>query len=208
MRFWMFDRTRILIAVSFVSTWLLGTPVAVAHCDALDGPVVSAARSALEKGDVAAVLMWVPENHEREVREVFDRTMSVREQGSDARQLADAYFFETLVRLHRAGEGEPFTGLKPAGIDPGPAVRASDRALETASADRLLDMMTKEITSGIRERFHRAMELKRHAEESVEAGRNYVQAYVEFVHYVESLHQVTAGTRPAHPQDDGAGVHQ
>jgi hypothetical protein len=27
--------------------------------------------------------------------------------------LADTHFFETVVRLHRLGEGESFTGLKP-----------------------------------------------------------------------------------------------
>lgn len=201
-------RIWISAAAVLVGAWLLATPAAVAHCDALDGPVVLAARSALENGDVEAVLRWVQEDHEREVRNAFAATMLVREQSPEARQLADAYFFETLVRIHRAGEGAPFTGLKSAGIDPGPAVRESDRALQTGSADALLAMMTKELTVGIGERFRRAMELKVHVDESVEAGRNYVEAYVEFVHYVERIHQTAAGPGSSHRQDGSEVRHR
>jgi hypothetical protein len=39
-----------------------------AHCDTLDGPVVEAARVALETGDIDAVLIWVQAEHEPEVR--------------------------------------------------------------------------------------------------------------------------------------------
>ena len=33
--------------------------VARAHCDTLDGPVVTTAKAALEKGDVTPLLKWV-----------------------------------------------------------------------------------------------------------------------------------------------------
>ena len=85
-----------------------------AHCDSLDGPVVMDARTALEKGDVTPVLKWVKKEHELEIRNVFEQTMTVRAKGEDAKALADMYFFETIVRIHRAGEGEAYTGLKPA----------------------------------------------------------------------------------------------
>ena len=43
----------------------------------------------------------------------------------------------TIVRVHRASEGAPYTGLKPAGVDLGPAVPAADRALDTGSTESL-----------------------------------------------------------------------
>jgi hypothetical protein len=49
------------------------------HCDSLDGPVVAAARRALDAGDVDLVLPFVPEQGETEVRDVFQSTVRVRE---------------------------------------------------------------------------------------------------------------------------------
>jgi hypothetical protein len=114
--------------------------------------------------------------------------------GPEARSLADKYFFETLVRLHREGEGAPYTGLKPAGAVE-PVVAASDKALEAGSVDELTQEITQLIAEGIRHRFTETMEKKQHADENVAAGREFVEAYVEFVHYVERLH--TDATGPA-----------
>lgn len=163
-----------------------------AHCDALDGPVVMTAKKALEKGAVTPVLKWVRKDHEEEIRAVFQKTLTVRAKGPEARELADMYFFETLVRLHRAGEGAVYTGLKPAGtVDP--AIAGADRALENGSVDGLVKDISHAVSEGIRERFARAVQMKRHADEGVDAGREFVEAYVEFVHYVERLHLDAAG---------------
>jgi hypothetical protein len=161
--------------------------IAGAHCDTLDGPVVATARVALEKGDVTPVLKWVKPEHEPEIRAAFARTLAVRSKGREARGLADTYFFETLVRLHRAGEGAPYTGLKPARADLEPAVAGADRALEGGSVEGLVRLVTTDVAAGIRERFARAATAREHADESVEAGREYVEAYVEYVHYVERI---------------------
>jgi hypothetical protein len=92
------------------------------HCDTLDGPVVRCCKSALEKGNVNLILPWVPEKAEEELEKAFKKTLLVRKQGKEAAELADYWFFETTVRLHREGEGAPYTGLKPAGLDWGPVV--------------------------------------------------------------------------------------
>lgn len=168
---------------------MLLVPAAWAHCDTLEGPVVTDARSALEQRDVTPVLKWVSANDEAEVRSAFDQTLAVRGLGPAARLLADRYFFETLVRLHRAGEGAPFTGLKPAGADLNPAVIEADTALEGGSVDRLADLVTEAADQGLRVRFAALMEAKRHVGASIDAGRAYVAAYVEFVHYAERLYR-------------------
>jgi hypothetical protein len=177
--------TVVTAAIAFV---LSASPKnASAHCDTLDGPVVSAARVALQRGDVTPALKWVREVEESEVREAFQRTLAVRGVSSEARELADLYFFETLVRLHRQGEGEPYTGLKRAGaVDP--AIEGADRALETGSVDAVIALVAERAAAGIRERFALAQARQRHADDSVAAGRAYVTAYVEFIHYVEQLH--------------------
>jgi hypothetical protein len=172
--------------------WLVPASRVDAHCDTMDGPVVKTAQAALEKGDVTSVLKWIEPQREAEVREAFQKTVAVRGLGKEAKDLADKYFFETLVRLHREGEGAPYTGLKPAGAVE-PIIAASDKALDTGSVDALTKEITRLVTEGIRHRFTETREKKKHADESVAAGREFVEAYVEFTHYVERLHADATG---------------
>lgn len=187
----------ILIGVIVFEMLLLYSANAGAHCDTLDGPVVETARQALASGDVTPLLKWVSLQDEQLVRTAFENTMEVRKLGGKARELADMYFFETLVRIHREGEGAPYTGLK-AGSEIDPAVALADKALETGSADKLAGVLTGLAAKGIHERFHRALETKKHADESVAAGREFVEAYVAFTHYVENLHDSVKGGTEHH----------
>jgi hypothetical protein len=184
----------ILVIIGLLSLLLLPRAVR-AHCDTMDGPVVTAAKEALEKGDAAGLFKWIKKEHEPDVLAAFKKTLAVRAAGPEARELADMYFFETVVRLHRAGEGEPYTGIKPAGTDPRPGITASDKALESGSADAVVKMVTDKIAAGIRERHAQAFEAKKHANESVEAGRKFVEAYLQYMHYVE---QVLAASQAQH----------
>lgn len=170
---------------------------AEAHCDALDGPVVTDARKALEAGDIAPVLKWIAAEDEPEVRAAFTQTLRVRSQGPEAQQLADRYFFETVVRLHRAFEGAPYTGLKPAGTDPGVSIRAADAALASGSLDDLKALILADVERGLEERFEAVRHAREHADHNAEAGRHFVHAYVEFVHYAERLHE-NANSNAAH----------
>jgi len=173
---------------------------AKAHCDTMDGPVVLAAKTALEKKDVTPVLKWVKKDAEAEIKAAFNKTLAVRTKGPEARELADQFFFETLVRVHRAGEGEPFTGLKPAGAELGPAIAEADKALESGSVEKVVKLVTDEAAAGIRQRFAEAREKKEHIEHSVQAGREFVAAYVEYVHYVEGLHQAAQAASAHHAE--------
>jgi hypothetical protein len=177
------------IAVFFL--FLIGTKNVFSHCDALDGPVINIARLALDKGDVTPVLKWVSKRHEQEIRDAFAQTLTVRAKGKEARELADRFFFETLVRIHRAGEGAPYTGLKPAGTVE-PAIAAADNALQTGSVDQLANKVSQAVREGILKRFITTLDKKKHADESVEAGREFVEAYVDYVHFVEGIHQIVS----------------
>ncbi len=185
----MFFGIALLLAASFNN--------ALAHCDTLDGPVVKTAKQALKMGDVTPVLKWVREEDEKEIRDAFEKTLAVRTKGAEAKELADMYFFETLVRIHRAGEGAPYTGLKP-GATVDPAIALADKALETGSVNQLVDVLTEAMADGIRERFQHTKEAQKHADDSVEAGREFAEAYVVFTHYVEGLHAVIKANADHH----------
>lgn len=172
--------------------------LAIAHCDGLDGPVVALARKALDTGNVNLVLPWIPSDDEPEVRQAFDHTQSVRKLGSEAKHLADTFFFETLVRVHRASEGAPYTGLKPAGLDLGPAIPAADKALDAGSIEAVEKLLTDAIHKGLREHFDAAMNRKKFDPNDVAAGRLYVEAYVPYIHYVEGLWDVATTAAKGH----------
>jgi len=188
---------RILIGLIIFEILFLYSINAKAHCDTLDGPVVETARQALASGDVTPLLKWVSIKDEQLIRTAFQNTMEVRKLGGKAQELADMYFFETLVRIHREGEGASYTGLK-AGSEIDPAVALADKALETGSVDKLTGVLTDAAAKGIRDRFNRALETKKHADESVSAGREFVEAYVAFTHYVENLHDSVKGGTEHH----------
>ncbi len=111
------------------------------------------------------------------------------------------YFFETLVRVHRAGEGAPYTGIKPEGEETEPAIEMADISVEKGSVDEIVNKISADVASKIHEFFNRVMETKKHTNESVDAGREYVEAYVTFIHYVENLHNAVSKI-PSH--GDGA----
>ncbi len=179
----------------------------IGHCDGLDGPVIRLAVRALDTGNVNHVLPWVTEHDEPEIRSAFDHAMAVRQLGPDAKALADRHFFETLVRVHRAGEGAPFTGLAPGGRDLGPAVPAADQALEDGSIERVIGLLTDAVGKGVRQRFHEAFARRNFSPDEVTAGREFVAAYVPYVHYVERLWQDAAGAAQHHHSaaEEGAG---
>jgi Family of unknown function (DUF6448) len=172
-----------------------------AHCDSMKGPVVTAAQQALEKGDVTSVLKWVPASKEAEIRDAFAKTIAARKASPQAREVADRWFFETLVRVHRESEGESFTGLKGADFRPEEGIELADEAIASGSISAAEKLLVDNVRDGLRKRFAEVVEAKDHASESVEAGRHYVHAYVEFIHYVERLHEsatTTAGQHTAH----------
>lgn len=168
------------------------------HCDSMDGPVVSAARKALEAGNADVVLPYVPSDGEDEVRRVFDAVIAVREQAPAAREIADLHFFETVVRVHRVGEGAPYTGLKPAGLDEGPVIPVAERAIETGSPDELVELLTGRVEEEVRERLHHVTELKARTNGNVEANRAYVEAMLDLQVWSHRLYQATQAAAHEH----------
>lgn len=196
------------IVVMLFAFIFAGSNTIYAHCDTLDGPVVKAARSALERGDVKLVLIWVQKKDEAEIIKAFEKTLRVRKLNPQAKELADMYFFETLVRIHRAGEGSPYTGLKPAGLDVSPAVPAADKALETEKVEPLLKFLQDTVKEAVHKSFTQAISLKNYKKDNVEAGREYIEAYVSFVHYIERLYEAAKYPAKGHyPESEETSGH-
>ena len=197
---------RHFLAVPALALTLAWAGPAAAHCDTLDGPVVGAARKALDSGNVNLVLVWVQKQDEADIRNAFQRARNVRKGGGEAKELADLYFFETLVRVHRAGEGAPYTGLKPAGTVE-PAVAAADKAILTGKLQPLGKRIVERMEKGLHGHFDAVVAKRKYRPDDVEAGRAYSSAYVEFVHYAERLYDAAEALAPEHAASAPAHTH-
>jgi hypothetical protein len=154
------------------------------YSDTLDHPVIKTAHNALEKRDITLILKWVKKENGKEIQDLFEKTLIVRNKGKEAQEIADRYFLETFVKLHLAGEGGMYIGKTPAGVDEH-AVPEVDKALETVSVDALVNFIARKVREGIHERFAKVKEAGKNADHSIEAGREYREAYIQFTHYAE-----------------------
>lgn len=166
------------------------------HCDTMDGPVVRVAKKALKDKDVKVVLPWIPKNGEAEVKKAFQKTLRVRGESQEAKELADYWFYETCVRIHRMGEGASYTGIKPADQEVNPAIEVADKCLEDGSIQKVVDLLKSLVKEGVREKYEQVTGKKLKAEESVDAGREWVHAYVDFIHFVKGIYDATQGLAP------------
>lgn len=177
----LFQLLFLLIGVYFL------TSTASAHCDTMEGPVVKASQKAIETGNINYVLKWVQAKDEQEINNLFEKVMRVRKLNDEAKELADMYFFETVVRVHRMGEGEPYTGIKPAGYHSSEGIEAADIAIEKNSLSEILAQIPNGKHEEVKKLFSDLQSKMNYDVNNVTAGRKYVAAYVHFIHYVESL---------------------
>lgn len=180
---------RLVTMAICIAAMVLGSGSVWAHCDKENGPVAEAAREALRTGEFSLIQIWVGEPQEEELRARFDDCVAVREQGGRARELADRYFVETAIRLHRTAEDMPFTGVKAAG-PVAPDIAAAERALESGQMADVTEVLTEALNHEMRVWFEKAREARQDREQSVEAGREWVDAYVKYVVFVHGLYGV------------------
>ena len=196
------------IVAGLFAVFMLGAPVDVfAHCDTMNGPVIPEARAALEKGDVTPILKWIKKDNEAEIKAAFTKAVAVRSKGPEAKELADQYFLETLVRLHRAGEGAPYTGIKDEPVEP--IVALADKALADGSAEEMIKKISGHIAEAIKAKFNKVLETKKDKDKSVEAGREYVESYVKYMHFVEGIHTAVMSAGDHHgAKAEGVSKHE
>jgi len=174
----------------------------------MDGPVVKAAKKALDKGNVNLILPWAPKEAEAEIKSAFQKTLKVRKLGKEAAELADYWFFETIVRLHRAGEGAPYTGLKPAGLDEGPAVPRAEKSIETGNVKEISSFLSHELEEELHEKLERALRLKEYDENDVDGAREYVEAMLGFILYSHGMHMAIKGGAHHGEREEKKGGHK
>ena len=176
--------TGAILSIVVAALFLAPTKVS-AHCDTMDGPTAIDGKKALETGNINYAFKWIFPEHENELKEIFEKTLKVRKLGKDAQELADRYFLENLVRLHRAGEGAPFIGLKPSGISIDEKIAAADKSIEVGNLTPLKGVLSDEEIHALEGKFKKAMSLIDYDVNDLSAAREYVEAYVSFFKMAE-----------------------
>ena len=162
---------------------------ASAHCDSYDGPVIKDAFKALETNNVNLVLKWVTTEQEKDIIPLFNKTNQLKSGDKVVYAIVEKHFFETLVRLHRETEGTPYTGLKPAGTTK-QIIQMTDKALKEGNVEDFLVKLNNHIDKVVREKYQRVAELNKVKDNSTEQGRAFVEAYVDYTHTVEAVHDI------------------
>ncbi len=182
---------------------LLLSPLAIfllAHCDTMDGPLIKDAQKALESKNIFPVLKWIKKEDEEEIVNMFNQVLSFSKENPELKKILEMYFLETVTRIHRKGEGAPYTGLKSSGYPIDPIIKKGDLSLEIGSAEEVAELLTKEIKKEILKRFEKALNLKDKADEDPVVGRNYIEAYADYIHLIEHLHKLLKGTNERHSE--------
>ncbi|NMD71564.1 LysM domain-containing protein [Bacillus sp. DNRA2] len=185
-----------LALVVFVPT------LASAHCDTMDGPLVVDANKAIEENNPSYILKWIQPDEEKEITRIFNLTMNVRTLSPEAKELADNYLFENLIRIHRAGEGAPFTGVKPHGTPIDEMILAADESIEVGDLSPLEKLMPKDKLPELKERFDKVQSLKNFDVNNVKEGREYIEAYVSFFKFAEGEEEGHTAEGSAHTSTD------
>jgi len=183
---------RMIITLIIATMTIFITLPASAHCDSYDGPLIKDALKAIGTGKVAPVLKWIDEKHEQEIVTLFNKTVSLKGGDKEIYAIVEKHFLETLVRLHREGEGAPFTGLKPAG-SVSPIIAMADQAVASGEPATLITKLDDHLNKVLKEKYDLVIEKSLRKDVSAAEGREYVRAYVEYTHFLEAIHGIIEG---------------
>lgn len=186
----------LFIILLFLGLWAIPQN-AFAHCDSYDGPVVKDALKALDINDSALVMKWIDTKHEKEIKDLFAETMKYKSGDKEIYSLLEKHFLETLVKVHREGEGEPYTGLKPAGTTK-QIIQLTDSALAEQDFEGFLVKYNGHVNEILTEKYEKVAQLDKVKNESVQKGRDFVAAYVDYTHTIEMMHDILIHTGGAH----------
>lgn len=181
--------SKIAVMLFLASFIFMFTKSVSAHCDSYDGPVIKDAEKALETNNINLVLKWVSEEQENEITPLFQKLCKLRNGDKEVYEIVKKHFFETLVRLHRETEGAPYTGLKPAGTTK-QIIQMTDKTIIENNVEDFLLKLNNHIDKVVREKYEKVSRLNMVKDDSVEKGREFVAAYVDYTHTVEAIHDI------------------
>jgi hypothetical protein len=158
------------------------------HCKTRNGPAVRAAVRALETGNVNYVLIWVPEEAEKKLKNLFEKTYCEYKVRKDGAHVTIDWYLKTVNRLHKLGENRQNTGITTAGLNESPFILIVENAIETEDPKEAIRVISEAREDDIRYHFHQVLDKKNYDVNNISAGRAFVTAFTDFIVYLHDLY--------------------
>jgi glutaredoxin len=158
------------------------------YCETRNGPAIRAAKRALETGNVNYVLIWVPEESEKKLKNLFEKTFCEYKARKDGADITIDWYLETVNRLHKLGENRQYACIKTAGLDESPVILIAEKAIETGDAKEAIRFIPKACEDDFRYRFQHVLDKKNYDVNNLSAGRAFVTAFIDFIVYLHDMY--------------------
>jgi len=162
----------------------------VQYYNSENGPVIIAAKKALETGNPNYVLIWVPEESENTLKNLLEKTFCERSTRKNIQNRGIDWYFESVNRLHFTCRWPHCPGMTSDGSDMKMIVSMVERAFETGNCEEICGVLPIAHTAEVKLRFHNVMNKRNYTVDDIAAGRAYVSAFIAFIAYLHNLSSV------------------
>jgi hypothetical protein len=152
-----------------------------------NGPVMRAAKMALETGNADHILIWVPEESENTLKNLLEKTCCERTTQRKARNHSIEWYLQTINRLHSEYYRPHDLNISTKTPEERKTILLVERACETGNFDEIATVMQITSDEEIRQRFNDVLNKSNYDMDNIAAGRAYVSAFTDFIACINSL---------------------
>jgi hypothetical protein len=152
-----------------------------------DGPVISAAKRALETGNAHYILIWIPEESENTVKNLLEKAYCERYTQKNAYNHIVDWYFETINHLHSVHYGPYNLTISTKAPEEKTIIFLVERTCESGNFEEITTVIQDTPSGEMRQRFNDVMKKRNYGVENIAAGRVYVSAFTDFIAFVNNL---------------------
>jgi hypothetical protein len=155
--------------------------------DEMQGPVVKAAKMALETGNVNYILIWLPEESENTLKNLLEKTCCTRSSRMNMKNRAYDWYFEMVNRFFNIGRPRDNLTIR-GGLAEKPLDLKVDKAIESGNFEEIRDIIPVTHEADAKQRFLHVMNMRNYPVNNIAEGRAYVSAFFDFNRYMHDLY--------------------
>jgi hypothetical protein len=156
-----------------------------------NGPVIRAAKMAMETGNASYILIWLPKEAENTLKNLLERTYCENRTRKNTQNHSIDWYFKSVNRLHSRYGWPDYPGMKFKETDEETIALMVERAFESGNFEEINSIIPLNHSGDARERFHKVMMKRNYSVDDIAAGRVYVSAFIAFIVY---LHNLSSGS--------------
>lgn len=155
--------------------------------DSHNGPMMIAAKRALETGKAHHILIWIPEKSENTLKNLLEKVCCKRRIQADGHDRIVDWYFETISRFHSGYYGPHNLNISTKTPEEKSIIFLVESACESGNFEEITTVIRDTPTGEMRQRFDDVMKKRNYCEENIAAGRVYVSVFTYFIAFVNNL---------------------